>query len=180
MNTKHISLAFAAAAALLAGCAKSPIEEVKTSEQFTDLELAYVGAIETKAAIDGTTFPEEGEIGLFLFKDELAETPYGESGYTNVKYAYNSIKSKWTASPAIKVGSTPGHLFGYYPYDSEVANIKAIPVTSSLNGDDVMYASHQEQPITDLTAANTSIKMNHALARVAITIEEQKTYCVYG
>ncbi|MCQ2084252.1 MAG: fimbrillin family protein [Bacteroidaceae bacterium] len=170
MNTKHLSLAFAVAAALLAGCAKSPIEEVKTSEQFTNLELAYVGATETKAAIDGKTFPEDGEIGLFLFKDELAETPYGESGYTNVKYAYNSIKSKWTASPAIKVGSIPGHLFGYYPYDSEVANIKAIPVTSSLNGDDVMYASKQEQPITDLTAANTSIKMNHALARVAIKV----------
>ena len=169
MNTKHISLAIAAVATLLAGCAKSPIEGASDG-QLTDLELASIRSTETKAAIDGTNFPEEGEIGLFLFKDELAETPYGESGYTNVKYAYNSIKSKWTASPAIKVGSTPGHLFGYYPYDSEVANIKAIPVTSSLNGDDVMYASKQEQPITDLTAANTSIKMNHALARVAIKV----------
>ena len=33
-----------------------------------------------------------------------------------------------------------------------------------------MYASQQEHPITDLTAANTSIKMNHALARVAIKV----------
>ncbi|MCQ2067479.1 MAG: hypothetical protein MJY68_00015 [Bacteroidaceae bacterium] len=174
MNTKHLSLAFAAAAALLAGCAKSPIEEVKTSEQFTDLELAYVGATETKAAIDGTNFPEDGEIGLFLFKDQAATTPYGQSGYTNVKYSYNSNKSKWTADPSIKVGSTPGYLYGYYPYKADTQeqpiNVKAIPVASSLNGDDVMYASHQEQPITDLTAANTSITMNHALARVTITV----------
>ena len=170
MNTKHLSLAFAAATALLAGCAKSPIEEVKTSEQFTDLELAYVGATETKAAIDGTTFPEEGEIGLFLFKDELAETPYGESGCTNVKYSYNSDKKKWTASPSIKVGSTPGYLYGYYPYDSEVANIKAIPVASSLNGDDVMYAE-KVSDVTDATASQTSITMNHALARVSITVK---------
>ena len=170
MNTKHISLAFAATAALLAGCAKSHIEEVKLSEQFTDLELAYVGATETKAAIDGTDFPEEGEIGLFLFKDELAETPYGESGYTNVKYAYNSSKSKWTASPSIKVGSTQGYLYGYYPYNSESTDVKEIPVASSLNGDDVMYASKQVEPITDETASSTAITMNHALARVSIAI----------
>ena len=93
MNTKHISLSFAAVAALLAGCAKNPIEDVKPSEQLTDLELAYVGAAETKAAIDGTTFPTDGEIGLFLFTDEATATPYGESGYTNVKYSYNSTLS---------------------------------------------------------------------------------------
>ena len=173
MNTKHISLAFVAAAALLAGCAKSPIEEVKTSEQFTNLELAYVGTIETKAAIDGTTFPTEGEIGLFLFKDEQAETPYGESGYTNVKYSYNSDKERWTASPSIKVGSTPGYLYGYYPYKADTQeqpiNIKAIPVASSLNGDDVMYAEKVSN-VTDATASQTAITMNHALARVSITV----------
>ena len=85
MKAKHISLAFAAAAvaALLAGCAKSSVEEVNPAEQFTDLELSYVGATETKAAIDGNTFPQNGEIGLFLFKDQAATTPYGQSGYTN-------------------------------------------------------------------------------------------------
>ena len=66
MNAKQISI-IVAVVALLAGCAKSPIEDVKPSEQLTDLELAYVGATETKAAIDGTTFPTDGEIGLFLF-----------------------------------------------------------------------------------------------------------------
>ena len=72
MKAKHISLAFAAAAvaALLAGCAKSSVEEVNPAEQFTDLELSYVGATETKAAIDGNTFPQNGEIGLFLFNDQ--------------------------------------------------------------------------------------------------------------
>ena len=169
MNKKHISLAFAAAAALLAGCAKSPIEEVKPSEQLTDLELTHVGSNEVKSVIDGKTFPEEEEIGLFLFKDEFAETPYGESGYTNVKYAYNSDKKKWTASPSIKVGSTPGYLYGYYPYKSGSTDVKEIPVASSLNGDDVMYAS-QVKNVTDKTASQTAITMNHALARVTITV----------
>ncbi len=169
MNIKHISLVFAAVVALLSGCAKSPIQE-PSDGQFTNLELSYVGTTETKAAIDGTTFPEEGEIGLFLFKDETATQDYGD-GYKNVKYAYNSSKSKWTASPSIKVGSTPGYLYGYYPYDSEATDVKAIPVESSLNGDDVMYASKQAEPITDTTAANTAITMNHALARVSITVK---------
>lgn len=168
MNTKHISLAFVAASALLAGCAKSPIEEVKPSEQFTDLELSYVGATETKVAIDGTTFPEDGEIGLFLFKDEEATQPYGESGYTNVKYSYSSSKGKWTASPSMKVGSTKGYLYGYYPYNSEVANITAIQVKSSLDGDDAMYAT--KKTVTDQTASQTAITMNHALARISLTV----------
>ena len=174
MNTKHISLAFAAAAALLAGCTKNSIEESGVIEApdnsggLTDLELAYVGAIESKAAIDGTDFPQTGEIGLFLFKDELADTPYGESGYSNVRYAYNSTKSKWTASPSIKVGSDPGYLFGYYPYSSTATDVKEIPVASSLNGDDVMYAT--KQTVNDNTASQTAITMNHALARVSITV----------
>ena len=171
MNTKHISLAISAVSvvALLTGCAKNLMEDLNPSEQLSDLELTHVGAIESKAAIDGTTFPEEGEIGLFLFKDEMATQAYGD-GYENIKYTYNYTKEKWTASPSIKVGSTPGYLYGYYPYSSTATDIKAIPVASSLNGDDVMYASTQDV-ITDMTAANTTITMNHALARVSITVK---------
>ena len=127
MNTKHISLAFAAAAALLASCAKSPIEEAKPSEQQTDLELAYVGSTEVKSVINGTDFPEEGEIGLFLYADEEATVPYGD-GFANVKYSYNSTRGRWTASPSIKVGSTPGYLYGYYPYKSGNTDVKEIPL----------------------------------------------------
>ena len=169
MNAKHISI-IVAVVALLAGCAKSPIETPSGTNELTDLELTHVGSTEVKSVINGTDFPEEGEIGLFLFKDELAETPYGESGYTNVKYSYDSGKKKWTASPSIKVGSTPGYLYGYYPYDSEAESIEAVPVSSSLDGDDVMYASKQAEPVTGKTAAGTTITMNHALARVSITI----------
>ena len=170
MNTKHISLAALAIVAVLTGCTKNPIETPSDSNRFADLELTSVNSVQTKAAIDGTTFPTDGEIGLFLFADETADTPYGD-GYANVEYSYNGNKGKWTASPSIKVGSTPGYLYGYYPYDSEATDVKAIPVESSLNGDDVMYASKQAEPITDATAANTTITMNHALARVSITVK---------
>ena len=167
MNTKHISLAFAATAALLAGCAKSPIETQSGTNGLTDLELTYVGSTEVKSVIDGTTFPTEEEIGLFLFADEQATKAYG-TGYENIRYAYNSDKEKWTASPSIKVGSETGYLYGYYPYNSAFTNVKEIPVASSLNGDDVMYAA--KQAVTDATASQTTITMNHALARVSLTV----------
>ena len=168
MNTKYISLAISAVAfaALLSGCAKSPVEE--SVEQQSDLELAFVGSNETKAVIDGTAFPTDGHVGLFLFADEAADSPYGD-GYENVEYTYNSIKDKWTASPSIKVGSTPGYLFGYYPYNVAITDVTAIPVISSLNGDDVMFALPVKN-VTDQTAPQTIITMNHALARVAITV----------
>ena len=167
MNTKHISLAALAIVAVLAGCTKNPIEAPSDSNRFSDLELTSVNSVQTKAAIDGTAFPTNGKIGLSLFADETADTPYGD-GYANVEYSYNGNKGKWTASPSIKVGSTPGYLYGYYPYNGESTDIKAVPVVSSLNGDDVMYAT--SQTVTDKTASQTAITMNHALARVAVTV----------
>ena len=160
-----------AVVALLTGCStENDFENGK--DGLASLELSSVSSSDmlTRAVIDGEEFPtDKGNIGLFLYADADASEKYGD-GYANVQYSYNSIKSKWTASPSIKVGSIPGYLYGYYPYNAANTDIKAIPVTSSVNGDDVMYASQQEHPITDLTAANTSIKMNHALARVAIKV----------
>ena len=182
MKTNLTSTILTASAALaitafviLTGCAK---ENGAKPDSWTDLEIASVSSDNSlsKAVINDTDFPQTGEIGLFLFKDESAEIPYGESGYTNVKYAYNSDKERWIASPSIKVGSTPGYLYGYYPYTADTQEqtigIKAIPVKSSLNGDDTMYASKQSSPITDKTAAGTSIVMNHALARIALTVKK--------
>ena len=168
MNTKYISLAALAIVAALASCTENPIETPADSTGLADLELTSVNSVQTKVAIDGTTFPRDGEIGLFLYADEDATQAYGD-GYANVDYSYNSTKGKWTSSPSIKVGSTPGYLYGYYPYKSDYTDVKEIPVSSSVNGDDVMYATRQT--VTDKTAANTSIVMNHALARVSITVK---------
>ena len=165
MNTKHISLALAVLtlAALLAGCTKNTIEK-----QQANLELSNVSTNETKAVIDGTIFPKDGHIGLFLFEDEEAVTPYGDINCLNVEYSYDETTGKWIASTPIMVGDEPGYLYGYYPYDSEVESIKDIPVKSSLDGDDVMYAT--KQTITDETASQTSITMNHALARISLKV----------
>lgn len=158
-----------ATVALLTGCStENDLENGK--EGLASLELSSVSSSDmlTRAVIDGTIFPKDGHIGLFLFKDESAVSPYGDTGCSNVEYSYNGDNGKWTANPPITVGGEPGYLYGYYPYNSSVTDIKSIPVASSLDGDDVMYAT--KQTVTDETASQTAIKMNHALARVTITV----------
>ena len=159
------------------GCNKQEEFDSETAGKGSvSLEIAEVNpaGLLTRAVVDGETFPQDGHIGLFLFKDENALTGFG-SDYKNVKYSYNSQKGKWTASTPIKVGSTPGYLFGYYPYVDDKStprppiNIKGIEISSSFNGDDVMYVAKQD-PVTDQTAGNVSVTMKHALARVAITV----------
>ena len=157
------------------GCNKQEEFDSETAGKGSvSLEIAEVNpaALLTRAVVDGETFPQDGHIGLFLYADAAASQAYSD-GYANVDYSYNSTKEKWTASPSIKVGSTPGYLYGYYPYKAgtqqQPVNIKAIPVVSSLNGDDVMYVAKQD-PVTDQTAGNVSVTMKHALARVSLTI----------
>ena len=179
MKKSYISILIAAiTASVLVCCSKQSETDPKIPEngdgQYQSLELTSVreSEFQSKAVLDGELFPQDGHIGLFLFADAAASQTYGD-GYTNVDYSYNSQKGKWTASPSIKVGSTPGYLYGYYPYKAgtqqQPVNIKAIPVVSSFNGDDVMYATPQD-PITAQTAGNVSVTMKHALARVAITV----------
>ena len=161
-----------AALLLLYGCAK------EQSVSYGSIEVTSVEQSEpgSKAVIEGTAFPtDKGNIGLSLFKKADASEPYTTSGATNIQYSYNSTKGKWTADPSIKVGSTPGYLYGYFPYEEANTDITAIPIASSLNGDDVMYASPQDA-ITDNNAATTTLKMNHALARVTISIKKDNSY----
>ena len=171
-----LSGAAVAAMLLLTGCAKENglNQWMSRNEGCTELELTDVnsGEMLSKAAIDGTGFPRDGRIGLFFFKDEAGAELYGDSSCSNVEYSYNQDKSKWTASPAIRVGSTPGYLYGYYPYNGADKDVKSIAVESSLDGDDAMYVAKQD-PVTDQTAGNVAITMRHALARVSITVKNK-------
>ena len=181
MKSHHSSIilsgaAVAAAMLLLTGCAKeNGLNQWKNRDGgCAELVLTDVnsGEMLSKAAIDGTGFPRDGRIGLFFFKDEAGSELYGDSSCSNVEYSYNQDKSKWTASPAIRVGSTPGYLYGYYPYNGADKDVKAIAVESSLDGDDAMYVAKQD-PVTDQTAGNVAITMRHALARVSITVKDK-------
>ena len=126
-------------ALLTAGCAKE-FENTTNESDSSAIELLSVSTDPmTKAVITGTEFTtSEAEAGIGLFLLDGTGATYG-SNPANVKYYHSS--SKWVADSPLRVGGTAGTLYGYYPYNSTVTDITAIPVASSVNGTDYLYST---------------------------------------
>ena len=168
------------AALALTGCSKT--EEFRHNAA-NALEITSVSGISpfalmqepaSKAVITGETLPgDEATKGIGLFVTAQGGGTYdGKSeGYSNVKYNYNG--EKWSTQAPIYLSNTTGKLYGYFPYSETAANLKAVPVASSLNGTDYLYATSQ-----DVSFSNKSVnlQMNHALARLHLTIKKGDKY----
>ena len=168
------------AALSLASCSKT--EEFRHNAA-NALEITSVSGISpfalmqepaSKAVISGETLPsEEAGNGIGLFVTATDGTAYDgkTTGYSNVKYAYSN--SKWSAASPIYLSNTSGKLYGYFPYSTAATDLKAIPVESSLNSTDYLYATSQ-----DVSFSNKSVnlQMNHALARLHLTIKKGDKY----
>ena len=161
------------AAVLTAGCAKE-IEDTSIDRNSAAIELSSVSTDPmTKAVITGTSFTtdEAAEgIGLFLL-DKRRGDAYG-SNPANVRYTFSS--DKWTAASPLRVGNFEGLLYGYYPYNEDVTGINRIPVESSINGTDYLYAAPVE--VTTDNAKSVSLSLNHALARVSLSFRLDESY----
>ena len=168
------------AALALAGCSKT--EELQYNPD-SALQIESVGGISPfalmqepsgRAVITGETLPgEEATKGIGLYVTATDGTAYDgrTSGYSNVKYTFNN--AKWSAASPIYLSNTTGKLYGYFPYNVDAANLTAIPVVSSLNGTDYLYATSQEVSFTD---KSVNLQMNHALARLHLTIKKGDKY----
>lgn len=168
------------AALAFAGCSKT--EEFEHNPD-NALQIESVSGISpfalmqepaSKAVITGETLPAEEAskgIGLFVTATDGGDYDGKTTGYSNVKYAYSS--EKWSAASPIYLSNTAGKLYGYFPYNVDAANLTAIPVVSSLNGTDYLYATSQ-----DVSFSNKSVnlQMNHALARLHLTIKKGDKY----
>ena len=156
----------------LAGCAKE-IENTLDSSNSTAIELSSVSTDQvTKAVITGTSFTTDeaaAGIGLFLLDNE--GKAYGANP-ANVKYTFSS--DKWSAASPLRVGNSKGYLYGYYPYSSTVTDVKAIPIESSINGTDWLYATPVE--VTTTNAKSISLSLDHALARVSLSFKLDGSY----
>lgn len=122
--------------------------------------------LSAKSVISGDEFPEGSGIGLSLFKDSGAEEPYGTG---NVRYALG--ESGWTADqPIVMSDGTAGYLYGYYPYAAGT-DIREIAVSSSVGGDDVMYAAQQD-PVEPAEASSVKLTMKHALSFIGVKVRK--------
>ena len=96
----------------------------------------------TRSVITGTAFPADEAakgIGLFLTATDGGNYDDQTSGCSNIKYSDNG--SGWTSDSPIMLSATEGKLYGYFPYSASVTDLTAIPVESSLDGTDYMYAT---------------------------------------
>ena len=127
-------------------------------------------ALTTKAVITGNTLPDSDAatgIGIFVTASDGGAYDGHNKGYTNVNFANSG--SGWSTATPVYLSDTQGKLYGYFPYNSEANDLKAIPVQSSLNGTDYLYAEPQT-----VSHSNKSVsqQMNHALSRLHLTIKK--------
>ena len=172
MKKQYIYSAFILTAILSAGCAKE-FENTLDGTDGAAIELSSVSTDPmTKAVITGTSFTtDEAAAGIGLFLLDGSGATYG-SNKPNVKYMFSG--SKWTASSPLRIGGDDGKLYGYYPYGESITDITAIPVASSVNGTDWLYATPVD--VSTSTAKNVSLSLNHALARISLSFRLDESY----
>lgn len=172
---KRIVFGVLIASALVSSCAKNG--ETVSSEGMKAMSLVSVNIGDgVRSSISGTAFSSADETGIGLFLTAMDGGNYDgrTSGYSNVKYVSAAGASTWTAVSPIMLSGTRGKLYGYYPYDSAVSDIKAVPVESSLDGTDYMYADAVENVSSE--APGVSLTLRHALARVDVSFIKGTDY----
>ena len=173
MNKSFIKSGLVVIAALvLASCSKT--EEFQHNPD-SALQIESVSgispfALTTKAVITGNTLPDSDtatDIGIFVTASDGSAYDGHNKGYTNVNFANSG--SGWSTATPVYLSDTEGKLYGYFPYNADATDLRAIPVQSSLNGTDYLYAEPQTVSHSNKTV---SLQMNHALSRLHLTIKK--------
>lgn len=164
---RTLILALPVVLAAATSCTENEPEDITRTTEGSKVYLK-IGSVSTseltKSAIEGTSFPtaEAASIGLFIDGEG-----YTGDKYTNVRYTKPEGSDSWAADPEIELQAAEATVYGYYPYQAGITGISSIPVSSSVDGDDWMWAT----PVTEVSSSNpeVSLSMNHALALVEVT-----------
>lgn len=134
--------------------------------------------LQTKAVVTGSSFPtnEAVSVGLTVTASNGGNYDGKTSGYTNVQCTKAAGSTSWKPASEVMLSASEGKLYAYYPY-SNSTNISSIPVSSSVNGTDYMWAT----PMTvSKSSASASLQMNHALARITVVLKKGTSYTNTG
>ena len=137
MKTTGLAM-LTALAALACGCTKENDNGSRTGTAALSISTVSADRMPVKSVITETAL-SSGEIGLFLTATDGGNYDGKTSGYSNIKYGNDG--GGWTSESPIMLSATDGVLYGYFPYNSSANDLTAIPVESSLNGADYMYAT---------------------------------------
>ncbi|MBQ0081324.1 MAG: leucine-rich repeat protein [Alistipes sp.] len=160
-------LTLSAILSLLVSCTKQVCadEIVPSGENHkTYLKIGSVTtSLLTKSAVQGTKFPtaEKASIGIFL-----VGTGYEDARYKNIEYTKPAGSDVWTG-PEIELTSSSATVYAYYPYQEGMTDISQLPIVSSIDKDDWMWA----MPVEDVSSSKPAIALTlkHAIALVEIT-----------
>ena len=173
MNKSFIKSGLVVIAALvLASCSKTDEFQHNPDSALQIESVSGISpfALTTKAVITGNTLPDSEAatgIGIFVTASDGSAYDGHDKGYTNVNFANSG--SGWSTDKPVYLSDTQGKLYGYFPYNGTVNDLKAIPVQSSLNGTDYLYAESQTVSHSN---KSVSLQMNHALSRLHLTIKK--------
>ena len=153
----------------IAGCSEiepnvNPLPGVPASIQ---VSVVTTDGIDTKGIITGNSLNEGDRIGLTLCDE--SGTLYHGTEYENICYTATGegANQRWEGETSIMVSNVQGTLYGYYPYSSDVQDIREVPV-SVASQTDYLYAT----PATNLTKSNNQARlaMRHALATLRLSV----------
>lgn len=120
----------------------------------------------TKGLIEDDYLPDESTIGISVTSSTGGD--YDGNSYKNILYTATGTGAEQTWSgTAITLSMNEGTCYAYYPYNAEVSDITAVPVSTS-GQVDYMVAT----PVT-VSALNKSAElgMKHALSAVRFMIK---------
>ncbi|MBQ0025246.1 MAG: fimbrillin family protein [Bacteroidales bacterium] len=170
------TIVLALAACVLCCCSHSDFGKDSATLQ---IDAVFTGEMQSKTVVEGVTLPDADAstgVGLFLTASNGNEYDGLENGYSNVRYSYDG--KGWASASPIKLSGTKGTLYGYFPYSSNVSGIGSIPVESSIDGTDYMFAS----PVEGLDSGNrnASLLLKHALSRVTVKFVKSGSFTGKG
>ena len=164
------------AVSVLAVCCAKDGGTVSGGRHYLNINSVTTKGMLTKAVIDGISFPQaEAEAGIGLYLLNAADSSaYPADGCSNVRYSNSG--DGWKSDAPISLSYTEGLLCGCFPYDASFADCRGIPVESSLNGTDYMYAESEIVAGTVSYRENVDLTMRHALARLSVTFVKDASY----
>ena len=169
MKTMKHTLYAAIMTLSIAGCSEiepnvNPLPGVPASIQ---VSVVTTDGIDTRGIITGNSLNEGDRIGLTLCDE--SGTLYHGTEYENICYTATGegANQRWEGETSIMVSNVQGTLYGYYPYSSDVQDIREVPV-SVASQTDYLYAT----PATNLTKSNNQARlaMRHALAALRLSV----------
>lgn len=160
-------------AVLLALIACSCTQEVNDQNDVEGVNALHVNAFIGKSSAtraEKTAWENNDQLGVYVV-DAGIDDPYkGSVSYSNIPFVFTG---KGFKSDNILLDENEGSVYAYYPYKSDLADPKAVPVDITEQTDH-LYGEGDSK--VSITSRNVDIEMKHALTQVIFKIRKTSDY----